>query len=1128
MATRRLRRAATAGLSAAALLLSGLVSGGAAAAGIDRTGVQRVPAGGPPPHGSGDVRVEGYVRTIDGDTIEPLIGGNRVGVGLIGIDAPSGNTRCGAAAAGALGELVAGGVDLREGRGFAFDERERRLYYGYTPDGRSLARVLVKRGFARPTGEGHETDALRRLARRARRAERGCLWAARGERSPVRRAAALAQPERPEEGYPGNTVFAGPFTFDRVARGLVNPTSFAPLPDGRVLIAQQDGIVRVLKNGSLLPAPFLDLSARVNDYWDRGLLAIAPDPAFASNGYVYVLYTYENDPAGYEGPKVAVLSRLTASGDTASPATERILVGGGGIGAGSCNLLPKGADCIPADSLSHAGGGIRFAPDGTMFVTLGDGASFNTVNTDALRAQDLDLLAGKMLRVTTTGQGVAGNPFFTGDPTANRSKVWAYGMRNPYRFTLRPGTSVPYLGDVGWSTWEEIDVARAGANLGWPCYEGTARQAGYEPKSVCQALYQRGPSAVVAPLTEWNHGGRSAAATGGAFYTGTSYPAEYRGAYFYGDYANSFLRYLQPSSSDGVASGPSSFATDAGNPVDIQMGPDGNLWYLAIGPGELRRIRYTGGCPAGEYSAEYFAGTSLGGTPVLSRCEAAVDHDWGEAAPAPSVPADGFSARWTGTKDFAGGDYTFTARADDGIRVYVDGAVVIDAWRDQSATELRGTKTLAPGLHEVKVEYYDRGWDAVAQVSWAAGGCAAGQVRAEYFGNQTLSGTPAAAACEPAISHDWGAGGPAPGLPADDFSARWTGSHEFSGGDYTFTARADDGIRVYVDGTTVIDAWRDQGATAYHATKTLSRGVHEVVVEYYDSGWDAVAEVSWSGGVAENSPPVPSITGPSPALTYRVGETISFSGSASDAEDGAVPGAGLSWRVLLEHCPGGDCHTHHVTTATGPGGSFTVPDHGDESHFRIELTATDSSGASATRSVSIHPRTVRITLQTSPAGLDVVYDGIRGPAPLTRTSIVGSRHTIAAVSPQNGYVFGSWSDGGAFQHEIVAGTADASYTATMVPGGDTTPPVISGISVSHPSKTSATITWTTNEPADSQVEYGPTSSYETATPRDPALVTRHSVTLTGLSKTTYHFRVVSRDAAGNVARSADQTLRTRR
>jgi glucose/arabinose dehydrogenase len=310
---------------------------------------------------------------------------------------------------------------------------------------------------------------------------------------------------------------------------------FTFLPDGRILIAQKNGVVRVYKSGQVLSTPFIDIRNQVNDYWDRGLLGIAADPNFATNGHVYLLFTYENNSAQYDGTKTARLIRVTASGDTANPGSAAVILGKT-VGS-SCKNFPAGTECIPSDSSTHSIGNVKFAPDGTMFVTTGDASQYNFVDDDALRAQDLNSLAGKVLHITTSGQGVPDNPFFNGDANANRSKVWAYGVRNAYRLGLRPGSSVPYLGDVGWNTWEEIDGGSKGANLGWPCYEGRARQAGYEPKPVCQSLYGQGASAVRAPLLEYDHAGAGAAVTGGAFYTGTSYPAEYQGAYFYGDYA---------------------------------------------------------------------------------------------------------------------------------------------------------------------------------------------------------------------------------------------------------------------------------------------------------------------------------------------------------------------------------------------------------------------------------------------------------------------------------------------------------------------------------------------------------------------------------------------------------------
>ena len=180
------------------------------------------------------------------------------------------------------------------------------------------------------------------------------------------------------------TVPSG-FSDELAIGGLYAPTAFTRLPDGRILIAEKDGVVRVLKNGALLSTPFVDLRSRVNDYWDRGLLGIAADPAFTTNGYVYVLDVYENDATDYSGTKTSRLTRLTASGDTASLSSEVVILGRQ-VGS-SCKNFPIGADCIPADSPAHSVGNITFASERTMFVTSGDAASFNFVDEDALRAQ---------------------------------------------------------------------------------------------------------------------------------------------------------------------------------------------------------------------------------------------------------------------------------------------------------------------------------------------------------------------------------------------------------------------------------------------------------------------------------------------------------------------------------------------------------------------------------------------------------------------------------------------------------------------------------------------------------------------------------------------------------------------
>jgi glucose/arabinose dehydrogenase len=263
-------------------------------------------------------------------------------------------------------------------------------------------------------------------------------------------------------------------------------------------------------------------------------------------------------------------------------------------------------------------------------------------------------------------------------------------------------------------------------------------------------------------------------------------------------------------------------------------------------------------CQVGQYRAEYFNNRTLSGSPTFSQCEAAIDDDWGTGGPGNGLGRDDFSVRWTGRHTFAAGSYTFSATADDGVRLWLDGELIVDAWKDQGATTYRATRTLTAGDHEVKMEYYEHGGGAVARLSWQAGtglptptptpqptGCQVGQYRAEYFNNRTLSGSPTFSQCEAAIDDDWGTGGPGNGLGRDDFSVRWTGRHTFAAGSYTFSATADDGVRLWLDGELIVDAWKDQGATTYRATRTLPAGEHEVKMEYYEHGGGAVARLSW-------------------------------------------------------------------------------------------------------------------------------------------------------------------------------------------------------------------------------------------------------------------------------------------
>ena len=353
------------------------------------------------------------------------------------------------------------------------------------------------------------------------------------------------------------------------------PVGLAFAPDGRLFVWQRNGIVRIVKNGALLPTAFVNIQSRVNQCGDRGLLGLALDPAFATNGFVYLLYSFEEagDPNDC-GAKTSRLTRVTANPsnpDVALAGSETVIIGG-----------------IPSEGDSHSVGTLRFAPDGKLFVSHGDGASYNFVDPLALRSQDLNSYNGKILRINPDGSAPGDNPFDDGTNSV-RSKVWAYGLRNPFRFGLSPATGEPYVGDVGWNTWEEINRGR-GANFGWPCYEGNA------PQPLYQAAFQQcrdlPASAVATPLFTYDRM-NGATAVGGAFYTSFKYPAQYRGNFFFADYSFQWIMRLVFDANNNVAA-IAPFATGVEGPVAVELGPDGMLYYVAILSGEIGRIRFTG------------------------------------------------------------------------------------------------------------------------------------------------------------------------------------------------------------------------------------------------------------------------------------------------------------------------------------------------------------------------------------------------------------------------------------------------------------------------------------------------------------------------------------------------------
>ena len=253
-----------------------------------------------------------------------------------------------------------------------------------------------------------------------------------------------------------------------------------------------------------------------------------------------------------------------------------------------------------------------------------------------------------------------------------------------------------------------------------------------------------------------------------------------------------------------------------------------------------------------DWRGEYYNNVNLTGSPVLVRMDAQVNFDWGSSAPAPGVDSDHFGVRWTAFVYFGGGDYTFNATSDDGVRVWVDEQLIIDHWYDHVVTTYSAAKYLSAGYHSMRVEHYENSGQAVCKVWWdlaGGGGSPISEWRGEYFNNTWLGGDPALVRNDSTVYFDWGYGSPGTAIGTDYFSARWTRDVYFdSSTNYTFSATVDDGVRLWVDGAIVIDKWYPQSRTTHNGTIYLTAGTHQLKVEYFEQTGVATCIVSWAGG----------------------------------------------------------------------------------------------------------------------------------------------------------------------------------------------------------------------------------------------------------------------------------------
>ena len=754
---------------------------------------------------------------------------------------------------------------------------------------------------------------------------------------------------------PATAQAAGSFTDPHFAdftvfSGLDHPTTVRFADDGRAFVAEKGGVVKEFDStADTTPTTVIDISGVVMNYWDRGLLGLAIDPAFLTGRpYLYLFYVYNvnavpsgvpatwpdncpNPPGGTTDgcPVTSHLDRIEVN-----PTTNVA------VPNSRTNLLADWCQQYP----SHSGGGLRFGTDGQLYLSTGDGASFNgmdygqrggtlpdttnpvtpmnacgdpvtgsvgavnvaTAEGGMLRSQDIRTgadplgLDGTVIRIDPdTGLASPGNPLASQtDPNAKR--IVATGFRNPYRFTFRPGTNDLYLGDVGNGTWEEIErlivpstpkTPTTLPNFGWPCYEGVARQGSFESlnTNMCASIYAQS-GAVTSPLYQYSHTTATGASTVGPCYTSTT------GS--------------QSSSVTGLA---------------FYEGPVGDTTpYPAKYDGALFFADYSRNC-----LAAILPGSN--GLPDPTKME--------QVGIGVAQPVD-------------------LLTGPDGDLYYVDhtGGRVMRV-RYLVSPVARAT---ADPLHSVA----------------------------------------------PTVVHLDGTGSTDPndGVSIDGWS--WdldnNGTFETPGGTYDWS--------ISTPGTYPV-------TLKVHSTS----GLTDTTTLLVD---------------ATNAPPDPPVIESPPAsLTWAVGDTIEFAGSAHDGQDGDLPASSLDWTVIMEHCPS-DCHEHTVETQSGvASGSFVAPDHEYPSHLRLRLTATDSEGLSTSSEVDLQPKTATIHVDSTPAAIPITIDSVSKPAPWTATVIKGGS---ANVNPPltrtiggKRYRFSTWDDTHQRVRNLVA-DANISLATTYV------------------------------------------------------------------------------------------------
>ncbi len=843
--------------------------------------------------------------------------------------------------------------------------------------------------------------------------------------------------------------------------------------DGRMFVWEKGGRVWLVEGGTKSAQPLIDLGEEVGDWRDYGLLGFAIDPNFYSNGYIYLLYvvdyhhlahfgTPSYDPFAneYYRDTIARLTRYTCNAGDGYRSTDyasRLVLIGESISTGF-------AMCHQ----SHGIGSLVFGEDGTLLASCGDAASYESVDTGgcvsgsschclpegiiqtkedvgAYRSQLVDSLNGKIVRIDpATGDGVPSNPFYdAGNPRSARSRVWAMGLRNPFRMTLRPGTGnvnpanadpgTLYIGDVGWYSWEDLHVCKGGAeNFGWPAFEGLEEFWGYfavnvpnldapnplfgqgsctqqyfsfhdlivqdtlDPPSFpnpCD-LFQQIPGTIdvfehTRPPVDWGHGGPSRtgvytgpnaavinlddpsspvpgpwfagnSSTGGDWYLGTNFPAEWQNAYYHAEFGGQWIRAFRFDSNDNPIDVRNFAGEGVGAVVAVEYdAANDGLCYISYDAGgccSLRRISWVQNePPVAVASAAPIYGpapltvqfTGSNSTDPDGGSNPPLDYRWnfGDGTP-PALEPD--PSHVYPSLDITG-DGSFIEKLDSLVPPHPTGGgnpdpeVIRDGdfppegnqsswrqydtfhWGDQGNEDWIGFEFAQTrefrGLHfQEGIHFWDGGWFDSLQV----------QVR---------------------INNVWfPAGGPGPNPPYFD-----NNGISFESFSFRFPPILGEAIRIYGEPGGFADfisvgEFRVVGAPLTPLTAPTRFDVTLTVTDAL--GASSVAPLAI---YVNNSPPVVNITSPPDGTTYPpdMNVIVPLTADFSDAEHAAGQ-LTCRWDVILHHNehthpepPDFNCSTQAVLSPHGgPGDTF---------FYEITLSVTDPLGLSGTDSVTVLP-----------------------------------------------------------------------------------------------------------------------------------------------------------------------------